>query len=638
MNPDRPRTRWTGLALGVALLFTVLGTNWAFFDRYGSDMPDWDQWDAEAVNLLAPWFERNHFIAHLFEPQNEHRVVLTKVQNLATVLASGQWDARLESFCNAFLHAGIAIGLWVFVRRWIEHRWHAPLFVLIALLYSLPLAWQNVLGGFHSQQYWLVGLSFTAIALLPFARTGRTAWWLGAVAAILVLGSMGSGFLAAAVVLALLAYRLFVRETRWRDAWPAGLLCLALVVVGDLTRVERDYHEHLKAKSAHDFVFSLLRSLEWPLRDCDWAGPIVWAPWLLLAFSAGRRWMRRSGNHRPVEGISRPEMTILALGGWVLIQLLATAYARGAGAGYPAPRYMDTLIFATMVNALALALCAQGARRTLRNAIAAVAVIWLAAIGWGSYKLCAGNLADDLPHAKTYYIGTESHLRAYLATEDIAELTEPIPYPEAKALTDRLAPPSIRALMPESVRPSLVVNGEGAGIFERDFATPRTADAHAKRGVAPDTPLLLSRASWGSFSKSARVGEWTSQPVRATLGGWLRFDVTGDFGAPGLTLELRDAANGATLATVAGRAPASGTWKPIYVRAPARPFMIHARDSSEEAWFAFSAPVEVSSPSFLAKWLMRRGAVLAVVAAVSGLALLASSMRPDPHGVPEPVA
>ena len=52
------------------------------FDRYGSPMPDWDQWDAEAMELLVPWFTGDHFVAHLFHPHNEHRILLTKLQNL----------------------------------------------------------------------------------------------------------------------------------------------------------------------------------------------------------------------------------------------------------------------------------------------------------------------------------------------------------------------------------------------------------------------------------------------------------------------------------------------------------------------------------------------------------------------------
>ena len=87
---------WRGALLTCCLFALVVGTNWATFARFGSDMPDWDQWDAEGVNLLAPWFENDHFLAHLFEPHNEHRVVLTKLQNLAVVSMAKQWDSRAE--------------------------------------------------------------------------------------------------------------------------------------------------------------------------------------------------------------------------------------------------------------------------------------------------------------------------------------------------------------------------------------------------------------------------------------------------------------------------------------------------------------------------------------------------------------
>jgi hypothetical protein len=59
------------------------------------------------------------------------------------------------------------------------------LYVFAVILFGLPLAWQNVLGGFHSQQYWLAALSFAALVTLPFRRAGSAAWWGGVAAALL---------------------------------------------------------------------------------------------------------------------------------------------------------------------------------------------------------------------------------------------------------------------------------------------------------------------------------------------------------------------------------------------------------------------------------------------------------------------
>ena len=50
----------------VCLFCVVLGLKWATFDRFGSAMPDWDQWDAEAYYAIIPWFEHDHFLKNIF--------------------------------------------------------------------------------------------------------------------------------------------------------------------------------------------------------------------------------------------------------------------------------------------------------------------------------------------------------------------------------------------------------------------------------------------------------------------------------------------------------------------------------------------------------------------------------------------
>lgn len=101
----------------VCLFCVVLGLKWATFDRFGSAMPDWDQWDAEAYYAIIPWFEHDHFLKNIFTPHNEHRVVLTKLQNLALTVLNGQWDARLQAVTNAILHSALATALWLLAVR-----------------------------------------------------------------------------------------------------------------------------------------------------------------------------------------------------------------------------------------------------------------------------------------------------------------------------------------------------------------------------------------------------------------------------------------------------------------------------------------------------------------------------------------
>ncbi len=79
----------------VSLAAFVLGARWVAVNRFGSDLPQWDQWDAEGLHSLIPWSAHRFFLRELFLPHNEHRVVVTKLLNLGLTLANGQWDQRL---------------------------------------------------------------------------------------------------------------------------------------------------------------------------------------------------------------------------------------------------------------------------------------------------------------------------------------------------------------------------------------------------------------------------------------------------------------------------------------------------------------------------------------------------------------
>lgn len=591
-------------------------------------MPDWDQWDAEGYYLLIPWLDQNHFVEHLFRPHNEHRVVLTKLQNLALTLMNGQWDSRLEAVTNAMLHALLGAGFWVFARRWTAAVWHAPLFLLIAALFGLPLAWQNVLGGFHSQQYWLLGLSLVTLVTLPFERTGTSRWWIGLIAAILAMGSMGSGFLAAAVVLVVVGWRLVRRDAILRSVWPTLLLCLGLVALGLLTRVEVDYHQQLKAKTLHDFVFSSLRSMEWPLRNRDWAGLILWLPWGLVLWQVFRRPLRELDD--------RAAPSIAALGGWVLVQIVATAYARGAGADYPASRYMDTLVFGTVVNGIALAWLLS--RRSSTPALSlkkrlplyGLGVAWIILFSLGLYDTASRNLRHELPDAKKYYIKAEGHMRRYLATNSPAQLAYPdIPYPSAQDLIDCLAHPGLRRLMPVPIRAPFAINAANANPgFAENNAIATTLDLPPHAGLSPATSPLDASLSWGSYLPGSEAPpreeprEWRSAPIVPPAFGWLKFETAGQIGhrSGGVSLTLEHAQTGRTLARIAPTRMPDDSWRAAYVRTPSEPFVIVATDASPTQWIAFSPPVAMGAGSYWAWQVTKHGQMILYFA--GGLSLI----------------
>jgi hypothetical protein len=634
--------RLLAAAFAAGLFALIVGAKWATFDRFGSPMPDWDQWDAEGYYALIPWFERKPMLPNLLEPHNEHRVVLTRLQNLALTLAAGQWDARLQAASNALLHAAFAAALWLAARRWVAARWHAALFALAFALFGLPLAWQNVLGGFHSQQYWLLATSVLAIVTLPFARAWGAAWWLGVGAAVLALGSMGSGLFAPFTVLLVLAWRLARREATLRAAGPTLAVCAALVAVGFATRVEVGHHAHMKVKTVHDFFLSILRSLEWPLRGREWSGPLLWLPWALAAwrvFTGAAAPPPRSASFRGADAATSTHRAhagpiIVALGGWTLLQIVATAYARGAGASHPASRYMDTLAFGVFANALALAwLLSEPLSRRTRHAVIASAVAWLGLAGLGIRESAERSIFLEMPDAKRYYTKAEAGLRNYLATDDPRQLpvSPDLPYPSAGGLIDYLTHRSLRPLLPVPLRAPLpLAPAGGSEAFAENDARGADREHPPRRGLPRALAPLEAARTWGSFHPSpATTGVWRSAPLAPSPLGCLKFETAGDLGRPGagVSLALRDAQSGALLATVVpGKVPGD-TWRAAYVRTPRGPFVVEARDDSAAHWLAFSGPVELGAPAYWAWRATKHGLLIVWCAAGATLALALVAWR-----------
>ncbi len=158
--------------------------------------------------------------------------------------------------------------------------------------------------------------------------------------------------------------------------------------------------------------------------------------------------------------------------------------------------------------------------------------------------------------------------------------------------------------------------------------THLTAPHH---GISPKTFPLASVTTWGSFAASdgpTTNGEWQSAPLTSPLGAWLKFETAGQLGeSPAtLSLELRDAQNGTTLASIRPSKIPGDTWRSAYVRAPSSPFVVVARDQDPTRWLAFGAPVEMGHFSYLASRATKHGLLLAEIAAILAAVTAAAAL------------
>lgn len=605
--------RFLPLAFCLALFGLVFGAKLRVLERFGTDIPYWDQWDAEAKDVYLPYFQHHLGFLDLFTPQNEHRIFFTKLLNLALLLAGGQWDMRVQCVVNAAIHSAFAIAVFLVGRRLLASRWHAALFVACALVFGLPISWFNVVNGFQSQFYFLLWFSLGAMAFLCHARAWSGRWWTGVILGVLANFCMASGLLAAAAVAGVLCLRLMRRHAAWRETWPTLAGCAAAIAVGLLTRVATPpWHVPLKPKSFHDFAYTIFHLMQWPNQGSPWFALFIFVPAALL--------LSRALRHRATD--MRGENLLLAASLWLLLQYAATGYARGAGGPWPASRYLDTPAFGLIVNGVILAFLLDrappaGGWRMVRRLFC---LIWILVVGLGLWRHAQSVITIELPGMAGNFRSCEGNLRAYLITGDNTRLDgQIIPHPSADTIKERLSHPEIRTLMPASVRPPLHLDGVSA---------PAGAFVANDGSLPKQTPLLKSAHIWSSPRAGTAQGEWRSSPFTPAFDGYLRIDMAGYPGSPGTALFVQDASTGAPLAEVRPTRQPGESWRSAYVRVPRRPLVLTATDNNRPSWFAFSEPVEASMLSYRTMRLVKQGWLIFIFsAAATFLLCLPAALR-----------
>ena len=206
---------------------------------------------------------------------------------------------------------------------------------------------------------------------------------------------------------------------------------------------------------------------------------------------------------------------LVALGGWIALQIAAIAYGRAA---VPmAPRYFDTYVLATILNAACL-LYLIGLARPLLNGRRGVAalVVWAGLILPGLSVAAVLYFNQAAANMVTAQLETQN-LRAYLETGDIGTLENKppfdIPYPDAKRLAAIASSPVIRALLPpELVGAASAARAQQRGVARYTGHAVETFKNLARRWGVVLIPigLLIFALSFGTQFRRAKMDGQTS--------------------------------------------------------------------------------------------------------------------------------
>lgn len=445
-----PMRKWLAVAAcGAGLL--AFGLRLSVAGGHVSWAPYLDQWGAEISGVVAPLAHGTLGWRDLVAGNNEHRVLLTRALSLAVIECNGAWDNRVLVIGNYLLESLLVA--WVCALAWSYLGWARGSYVGAAVLLPMLLVcgWESMVSSNQAQ---FVFMTFGSVAALSLCRRhslkSLESW--GALAvALLTLGSMASGFLAALSMMATALILVSALGRRGRAVAGFCALCAAIAALGWLTRVHFSVLHFIYAKSAGGWLDAFLAYGAWPLPANLLGFLALWLPWcILLGRTLGRR------------GLEPAAPFALGLGLWVLLQAGALAWARAGLSGLVSSRYTEFLGWGFVANAAAIAILFRGPGAAGRARLASwtVMAVWLAGVGgcevWRSHTIYR-------PYYDSFRGQTLEHeqrLGTFMRTGDAGVIEgarfPQIPHYSPELIVSLLGDPQVQELLPGPLRRDLV--------------------------------------------------------------------------------------------------------------------------------------------------------------------------------------
>lgn len=589
-------------ALGVASLALILfGIKLLTIGTYGNATPYWDQWDAEALGLYAPFLEGRLEWIDMLAPHNEHRILASRLLALGLFSANGMWNPLLQMVVNAGLHVGLVCLLVSMLTMVVGRRYFLTILAFCLVLFGCPYGSENTLWGIQSCAYFVILFSVGSIWLVIGAPPFSTWWWVGAGLSVCGFFSFAAGLFVPAALAGVGALQ-SLTGTRTSRAHVASVLVLGFLFLIGVACTPRIFSgAPMRASTLSQLFHAWNGFMGWPIR-ITMLGPLLRnAPALLFAVMMLR--IRPPAEDR--------RWFLLALILWMFGQSLAFAYGRASGS-LPS-RYQDHFAIDVLTNfACLLSIVQNGAagRRWMVAAAAAWAFVVLTFLGYDVHMHSRRVMHRRLESARAQELNT----RNYVHTGDMHHLTDKpdrhIPYPKPARLAVALDMPSIRAILPKNI--GVPLKGEITANIPNDACV---AD-----GYRPGVPVPTTD-TWGTYGSAGAATTGTAAITfsAAHRGYRVEIPVAGQSRAEGITLEIEQDGKRWPLHAVGDRDDA---WGSVTAEVRGRPFTLHITDTSPVAWLAVGSPVAEGRWDGLVAKLLARWDVFVIMGSVLAVALL----------------
>ncbi|HEY1661724.1 MAG TPA: hypothetical protein VGI03_04840 [Verrucomicrobiae bacterium] len=432
---------WWLLALFLVALGGQLWVAWL----YGSPVPIWDQWD-EAYSVFKPWLEGHLTWSQLIAPDNNHRILMTRLLDLGLIQLNGRWDPMLQMTVNAVIHAVFACALAFCLWRLWERKNGWLICFLLMPFFALPYAGENAIWGIDSQWYLLDLFALLTMVGLGFARPGSWRWWLGAASAILGFFTMATGLLAPLAAGGLVLLRVIKRRKMEKENGIGLCVCLLLAGFGAFTIAVAKDNGPTQAMQAHsfaEFTTTLSHFMAWPFPDLTIMACLVALPPALLLIV----------YLRPNFQELRIAEFLLVLALWSALQSVAIAYGRANADLYlsVASRYMDVcnvFVIASVFAAVLLGGVWESERLPVWGGLL-VPLIFFGIIFFGLCRISERVVEDVLVVTREWNLIAGERIQTYMTTGNQKDLFDPPTIqPDPRKALRLLRDPDLPAILP----------------------------------------------------------------------------------------------------------------------------------------------------------------------------------------------
>lgn len=310
--------------IGIIAFLIVLFSRVCHIYLYGVDVPWADSWDGEIEKLYFKYLDETISINDIFSQANEHYIIFTKLMNLVLFILNGnEFNQKFVMSMNSIF---LALTAAILVYWMNSNRKNYIFSILIILIFSVVLDWENLYWSYQSQVYF--ALFFAVIGLVIISKNDYNLIFFSII--VFLAGNAN----ASAVYLPIIALFSSIFYSNKLNYFRSFYFLLLSIFSYKLFVAPTPWHDIYKATSIEEILQSSINYTNFPM----YFGTLLWLLSLVfIIYLSIESYYKKTFVIN--QSLNNTKYGLLLLS-WFFLFLLSSIYNRAGFENIP-PRYFD---------------------------------------------------------------------------------------------------------------------------------------------------------------------------------------------------------------------------------------------------------------------------------------------------------